>query len=292
MKPARHLQSFTDRGLRLATDNSPKNLTSSVNERAVAEPEHNGVGVPIEFQPDLHVMVCADQGKRCQKTGSPYGNLASRQRGFDLRHTLSDPPPQLCTMKFRLPMTVLICLLTTLLPQVHAAGAYQVFALMSDSLGPLPLYPGVKITLKDLQRLFPQSLVKYAIGTGDSLNFHVINVINEQGDMMLSIKSFISPQHASANLDTGIPVDELRVHSPSIPDAYGLRVGHRVSDVMRKRDGPLTWSAGHHSWSVGAGSIFYSLEPLPGNDTLGTSKEAVEQNLKIHHITWPSPAWD
>ena len=163
-------------------------------------------------------------------------------------------------MKFRLPMTALICLLTTLHPQVQAADAYQVLTLKSDSLGPLPLYPGVKITLKDLQRLFP--------------------------------KSFISPQNASTNLDTGIPVDELRVHSPSIPDAYGLRVGHRVSDVMRKRDGPLTWSAGHHSWSVGAGSIFYSLEPLPGNDTLGTSKVAVEQNLKIRHITWPSPAWE
>jgi hypothetical protein len=69
--------------------------------------------------------------------------------------------------------------------------------LTSESLGPLPLSRKTVVSESCLKKLFPKYRITHEIGSGDSPDFHFFRIIDKEGDLLFTIKSFIedSDQH-------------------------------------------------------------------------------------------------
>jgi len=192
-------------------------------------------------------------------------------------------------------MRAILLTLTLLLisAQAIAADAPPQLVLGSSSLGPLALKKGAKITEARLRKLFPTLLVTYDIGYGDSPDFHYFEVANKTGEVLFTIQSFIKESSKSHKTTLGVPIDILKIHSPRIRDIYGLKVGDRVADIIKKRGKKLDFGAGHHDALMGAGKIYYSLitesEYSPERFVI---EDAVKGNWKIRMISWPVAAWE
>lgn len=156
-----------------------------------------------------------------------------------------------------------------------------------------------------LIKIFSNHEIYTGIGSGDSLDFHYIDITRANKKMM-SIISFInSDKQGYPRL---IPIDLLEVESPMIEDSYGLKVGNSYAEVRQKR-GVLSIMDMHHYKALGAlegRPIYYSI--YGETDPIYYTNEAVEiamdvsvedildeevikNNWVIFKITWPSPAW-
>lgn len=176
-----------------------------------------------------------------------------------------------------------------------AAGDASTLVLSRTCLGPLELGKDAKVSQESLQKLFPAYTVKYEIAQGDSPDFHYFEVVDKSGELLFAISSFIddddgATQHQKTT--SPVPIQLLQVYSPTIPDAYGLRVGDHVKDIMKKRGKKLTFEAGHHDVTLGAEEICYSIQTgsdeSPENFRL---KDAIKGNWQIRSISWPDSAW-
>ena len=167
------------------------------------------------------------------------------------------------------------------------------FVLSPQSLGPLPLGKGAKVSEQQLVRLFPQFTVTYEMGQGDSPDFHYFEVKDKKGNVVIAIKSFIGESAKSKKTASAVSISILQVYGPQVRDSYGLRVGDHVLDIVRKRGKPLDFSAGHFDVSLGSGDIFYNiatgLEESPENVKM---EDAIKGNWQIRSISWPTPAWE
>ena len=165
--------------------------------------------------------------------------------------------------------------------------------LTPSSLGPLPLGRGAKISERQLAKLFPDFIVSYEIGQGDSPDFHYFEVKDKNGVLVFTIKSFIKGESAAKKLDSPVSISILQVYGPQVRDSYGLKVGDRVSDILKKRGKSLEFSAGHHDVSLGAGNVFYNVATQTGESPESLKVEdAVKGNWKIRSISWPTAAWE
>lgn len=163
--------------------------------------------------------------------------------------------------------------------------------LSSQKIGALPLGKGATISEQRLRRHFPQYDVSYEIGYGDSPNFHYFQV-RLNGELLFSIQSFIDGGNESKTSDE-VPIDLVVVHSRKVPDSFGLRVGDRVADILKKRGKDLKFGPGHFDALIGAGDIFYSLNTdTSGSPERLTMGDAIKGNWKIRLISWPQAAWE
>lgn len=183
--------------------------------------------------------------------------------------------------------------LGVLFSPASAADAEIEMVLSPAALGPLTLRNGASVSEELLKKLFPSLTVKYEIAQGDSPDFHYFEVSSPKGEILFSIQSFIDESAPSKKTTSAVPIQLLQIYSRKIKDSYGLRVGDRVQDIIRKRGKALSFGAAHHDVHVGAGKIYYSLatgrESSPESFTLN---DAVKGNWKIRAITWPEAAWD
>ena len=131
--------------------------------------------------------------------------------------------------------------------------------LSPQSLGPLPLGKGAKVSEQQLVKLFPQFAVTYEIGQGDSPDFHYFEVTDKQGDVVFAIKSFIEESAKSKKTDSAVSISILQIYGQQVRDSYGLKVGDRVEDIVKKWGKSLDFSAGHFDVSLGLGNIFYNI---------------------------------
>ena len=174
-----------------------------------------------------------------------------------------------------------------------AADAEIDIVLSLTALGPLPLGDGASVSEALLKKLFPSLKVTYEIGQGDSPDFHYFEVSSSKGEVLFSIQSFIEDPAPSTKTMAAVPIQLLQIYSRKIKDPYGLRVGDRAQDIIKKRGKALNFGAAHHDVFMGAGKIYYSLatgrESSPEQFTMN---DALKGNWKIHAITWPGAAWD
>ena len=171
--------------------------------------------------------------------------------------------------------------------------------LRSDGIGTLNLVYGMPISKELLQFKFPSYGVTHEIRSGDSNDFHYLEV-SKSDEVMFYVISYIEEE----TVGNEFPIHLLAVVSPKIQDEYGLRVGDSFSDVSVKRNEELHFGAGHHHNYLGNSQIFYnfiSLEPTGFTKEIGLSYmppedatigDMVEQNPKIEKISWPFPAWE
>ena len=165
--------------------------------------------------------------------------------------------------------------------------------LSPQSLGTLPLGKGAKVSEQQLVKLFPQFVVTYEIGQGDSPDFHYFEVKDKKGDVLFAIKSFIEESAKSKKLDSAVAISILQVYGAQVRDSYGLIIGDRVKDIVKKRGKSLDFSAGHHHVSLGSGDIFYNIPvEIDQSPELLKMGDAIKANGKIRSISWPTAAWE
>ncbi|NKE72623.1 hypothetical protein [Candidatus Manganitrophus noduliformans] len=205
--------------------------------------------------------------------------------------------PQAPHVKHCAPKMKMLAKTSALLITVLVAGS--VFAadsliLSPTALGPLPLTGRpAKVSETKLKKLFPNLVVKYDIGQGDSPDFHYFEVSKPNGEVLFTIKSFIEESAESKKTTSEVSISILQVRSPEIKDVHGLRVGDRVKDIITKRGKDMEFGAAHHDVVMGAGNIYYSI--ATGSDLSPerlTMEDAVKGNWKIRVISWPEAAWE
>jgi len=176
----------------------------------------------------------------------------------------------------------------------QAAIAGEALVLSPTALGPLPLTgKPAKVSEAALKKAFPQYSVKYEIGSGDSPDFHYFEVATSKGEVLFSVTSFIDESQKAEKTTSAVPISILQIHSKQIRDAYGLRVGDRVKDIIAKRGKDLKFGAGHFDALMGDGNIYYSL--ITGSEFSPerlTKEDAIKGNWQIRSISWPEAAWE
>jgi hypothetical protein len=167
--------------------------------------------------------------------------------------------------------------------------------LTERSLGSLILENEPFVSIDSLRKLFPDYQVNHGIHSGDSPDFHLFQIATREGELLFTISSFIEDGDQTPNKDgtVAVPIHLLKVVSPRISDAYGLRVGNSVADILRTRGKNLEFGAEHHDVSLGANRIFYTI----GNPTHRSPDglkftDAVRGNWRIRSISWPEAAWE
>ncbi len=176
----------------------------------------------------------------------------------------------------------------------HAAAACEALVLEPTCLGPLDLSGSpAKVSEEKLRKLFPQYVVKYEIGSGDSPDFHYFEVSTPQGEVLFSIQSFIEEPSPSKKTSAEVPISLLQVQSRRVLDVYGVRVGDHVKDIIAKRGKNLDFGAGHHDALLGGGHIYYSLRTNSEQSPEGfTMQDATKENWEVRSISWPEAAWE
>jgi hypothetical protein len=163
--------------------------------------------------------------------------------------------------------------------------------LSPKALGPLPLSKGAKVSEGQLRKLFPEFKVKYKIASGDSPDFHYFTVSDNAGDILFSIKSFMDKP--TRKTTAPVPISLLQVYSRKIEDSYGIQVGDRVSDIIKKRGRALDFGASHFKVYLGSGRIFYNIATGSEWSSERLTKEDAEKgNWPIVSISWPESAWE
>ncbi len=165
--------------------------------------------------------------------------------------------------------------------------------LTSSALGPLPLGKGTLVSESYLKKLFPHYSITHQIGSGDSPDFHYFEIIDKNGELLFTIKSFIEDENQQGQPPTGVHNDLLQVRSPRIKDIYGLRVGDRVKDIIKTRGKDLHFGAGHHDVYLGTGKIYYNMRTNSDWSPERLSlDDAMRGNWQVVSISWPEGAWE
>lgn len=157
------------------------------------------------------------------------------------------------------------------------------------------------ISVHYVKSLFNNFKVTHTIASGDSPDFHMISVINKKDETLFYTMSYLIDGVKES--DEEYNIDLLIINSSEIQDEYGVRVGDRVSDVLRKRKDKLSVIGGHFNNSIGANSIFYQITVPPtkeeiekGLDFLHPDYVTVEMILntdpKVESMSWPLASWD
>ena len=174
-----------------------------------------------------------------------------------------------------------------------AADTEPALVLGPKSLGPLALGKGATVSEQRLKKLFPAYTVKYDIGQGDSPDFHYFEVVDSKGAVVFTIQSFIKEGAKSKKTTSEVPIQLLQIHGRHIKDIYGLRVGDRVKDIIKKCGETLDFGASHHDVYLGADEIFYNIANASDlSPERLTREDAVKGNWQVRSISWPGPAWD
>jgi len=173
--------------------------------------------------------------------------------------------------------------------------------LTKTSLGKLKLSQNSLISFKEIKDTFPQFIVKHEIGHGDSPTFHRITVQNKDKETLFCLLSYYDEK---VNKNTiKYDIDFLKIVSSKIVDSYGIRIGERVSKVIKNRGADLKVSANHFDNSIGKDMIFYEITVEPseelkkiGIDYISpegvTLDQIIKENPKIKSISWPHPSWE
>lgn len=174
-----------------------------------------------------------------------------------------------------------------------APDASSPLVLSPKGLGPLELRSGATISEKRLRNLFPSYTITYRIQDGDSPSFHYFIVDDSAGHTLFAIRSFLKETDEYKTVEGEVPIDLLTIHSRTIADYYGLRVGDRVDDIIRKRGKDMKIGGGHFDAIMGNRQIFYSLKISEQYDLDRlTLQDALKGNWEIRMISWPEGAWE
>jgi hypothetical protein len=159
----------------------------------------------------------------------------------------------------------------------------------------MPLNREPTISVDYLKKHFPNRRITHEIQSGDSPDYHHFMVATVEGDVLFTIMSFLKEHQVSSigqRLEA-VPIDLLKIVSPTIPDEHGIRVGNRVADVIRARGENLHFGTAHFDVYVGGNQIFYNLRTgsdwSPENLTFADAKRA---DWEVASISWPTGAWE
>ena len=173
--------------------------------------------------------------------------------------------------------------------------------LTKTSLGKLKLSQNSMISFKKIKEAFPQFIVEHEIASGDSPDFHYITVQNKHKELLFYLISYFDEK---VNKDTiKYDIDLLKITSSKIVDSYGIRVGDRVSKVVKIRGSNLNIGANHFDNAIGKDKTFYQVTVEPsealkkkGLDYINPEEVTLDQILKknpeVTSISWPYPSWD
>lgn len=180
-----------------------------------------------------------------------------------------------------------------------SSGVYsqdEQLVLTEGGLGALSLKNNPSISVEGLRKLFPEYQVKHGIYSGDSPDFHVFEVSTKDEEILFEIVSFIEddePHDEGKDGSVVVPIHLLKVVSPRIPDAYGIRAGDSVAYIVRVRGKNLEFGASHHDVFLGGKNIFYNIETetdeSPERFALA---DVLRQSWPIRSISWPQAAWE
>ena len=182
--------------------------------------------------------------------------------------------------------------------------SFSVFAeslvLKSDGIGPLVLTKETIVSVKSLKALFPNYEITHEIRSGDSPDFHYFNVSDSKSSLFGIISYFETQEQFKSNKGK---IDLLKIHTPRIPDQYGIKIGDKFEKIRKNRKDKLDFSAGHFNNNIGGNNIYYSFSLKPNmyikeanysylDPEATTESDAVSQNPEIQGISWPYPAWE
>jgi hypothetical protein len=191
-----------------------------------------------------------------------------------------------------------ICILLICFSNISTA---KDLVLNQTSLGSLKLSKNSLISFQKIKKAFPGYNVTHKIASGDSPDFHRIEIQNNEKEQLFYIVSYFDEK-----TDKDTPqynIDLLVITSSKIMDQYGIRIGDDVKKVIIKRGLNLLVSANHFDNSIGNDLIYYSVEvPLStelkdkGIDYMSpvgvTKEQIILANPFVTSITWPYPGWD
>ena len=173
--------------------------------------------------------------------------------------------------------------------------------LSQTNLGTLQLSQSSLISFQDIQKAFPDYIVTHEIASGDSPDFHRIEVQDNDKEQLFYIVSYFDEKTDKDT--TKYDIDLLVITSNKIKDNYGIRIGDNVKTVIKHRGLNLLVSANHFDNSIGNDLIYYQVEvPLSqelkdkGLDYMSpvgiTKEQIIAANPVIKTISWPYPSWD
>jgi hypothetical protein len=111
--------------------------------------------------------------------------------------------------------------------------------------------------------------------------------------VLFAIKSFIEESAESKKTTAAVPVSILQVYSRQIRDSHGLKVGDKVSDIVKRRGKALHFGASHFNVYLGSDDIFYNITTgSKWSPERLTMEDAIRGNWPIRSISWPDPAWE
>jgi len=173
--------------------------------------------------------------------------------------------------------------------------------LSQTKLGTLQLSHDSLITFHGIQKAFPDHIVTHQIASGDSPDFHRIEIQDSDKEQLFYIVSYFDEK---TNKDTTkYDIDLLVITSAKIEDKYGIRIGDDVKKIIKKRGLNLSVSANHFDNSIGNDFIYYQVEvPLSqdmkdkGLDLMSpigvTKEQIITANPVVTSMSWPYPTWD
>ena len=184
---------------------------------------------------------------------------------------------------------------------ITCSGFAEQLVLSKNNLGPLKLSQEREITFKEIESTFPDYIVTHQIASGDSPDFHLITVKDKNKNTLFYTVSYFDEtvnEHSAS-----YKIDLLKILSKEISDSYGVRVGDKVSTIIKKRGSNLKMSANHFDNSIGNEQIFYQVQVEPrgkfkeigidyADPTSVTLSQIIESNPEVKSISWPTPSWD
>lgn len=177
--------------------------------------------------------------------------------------------------------------------------------LTETALETLKLSKDLRISKAFLEEKFPGHFITQEYGQGDSPDFYLFTITTEDGDVLFTIKSFL-PETYNHEKDTtaftDLHMDMLEVHSPTIVDAYGIRPGGTINDIVELRGNDLDFGLSHIAQVyMGEGKIFYNIAIPSQVYQSGIFKEkhldkikaiAIREDWTVMTISWPEPIWN
>ena len=171
--------------------------------------------------------------------------------------------------------------------------------LSQTNIGALKLSQSSLVSFLDVKSAFPNYIVTHSIGSGDSADFHRIE-IKDNEEQLFYIESYFDEKTNKATLR--FDIDLLVITSSKVIDRYGISVGDDVNKVIKQRGSNLVVSANHFDNSIGNEQIYYQVQiPLSeemknkGLDYISpegvTKEKIILENPIVTTISWPYPSW-
>ena len=175
----------------------------------------------------------------------------------------------------------------------------QELILTRNSIGPLSLKEGDLISVDLIKKIFPEYDVSHEIRSWEGPDFHSILVSKRNGDIVLSISSYINDKNYEREKNAKeYTIDEIGLGT-GLKDEYGIKVGDKLEKVFRIRGKNLNLISNHFNNTVGKDKIYYVFEikPTPAeikaqhgvnyrNPESVTIEEAIKKNPEIQDIVW------